>query len=91
MYRQESEEPIGLARHGTRELTEFEQDRFRPQVIAPPTEDNALRRLLGQDLDKFIEEHLGAYNEAKKKWAECSMEEWQAGAEGKLTATSTSG
>ena len=56
MYRQESEEPIGLARHGTRELTEFEQDRFRPQVIAPPTEDNALRRLLGQDFDKFIEE-----------------------------------
>lgn len=45
-------------------------------------EDNALRRLLGQDLDEYVEKHYETYLEAKKKWAECDIEEWKAGADG---------
>ncbi|KAI8974033.1 hypothetical protein BD414DRAFT_510165 [Trametes punicea] len=41
----------------------------------------ALYRLLGQDLDIFVEAHADSYEQARKKWAECSMEEWTKGAD----------
>ncbi|KAI0824479.1 hypothetical protein BC628DRAFT_1377831 [Trametes gibbosa] len=41
----------------------------------------ALYRLLGQDLDIFVEGHADAYEQARKKWAECSVDEWTNGAD----------
>ncbi|KAI0349623.1 hypothetical protein OH77DRAFT_1579795 [Trametes cingulata] len=41
----------------------------------------ALYRLLGQDLDIFVEAHADSYEEARKKWTECSMEKWTQGAD----------
>lgn len=66
------------------EFPEFEGQQFRHQLTAPTSapEESALCKLLGQDFEKFINEHLDAYNEAKKKWSECSIEEWRAGGEG---------
>ncbi|KAI0686550.1 hypothetical protein C8Q76DRAFT_761452 [Earliella scabrosa] len=41
----------------------------------------ALYKLLGQDLDIYVEAHADAYEQARKKWAECSVEEWTRGAD----------
>ncbi|OJT11760.1 hypothetical protein TRAPUB_11695 [Trametes pubescens] len=45
----------------------------------------ALYRLLGQDLDIFVEGHADAYEQARKKWADCSVEEWSKGADESTT------
>ena len=42
----------------------------------------ALYKLLGQDLDICVEAHADAYEQARKKWAECSVDEWTRGADG---------
>ena len=42
----------------------------------------ALYQLLGQNLDICVEAHADAYQQARKKWSECSMEEWTKGADG---------
>ena len=42
----------------------------------------ALYKLLGQELTSFVESHVDVYEEAKKRWSECSMDEWRAGADG---------
>ncbi len=46
----------------------------------------ALYRLLGQDLDICVEAHADAYEQARKKWSECSIEEWTQGADGAFIA-----
>lgn len=38
---------------------------------------------MGLDSDAYINENLGKYEDLKKKWENSSMEEWNAGAEGK--------
>ncbi|GJE97587.1 hypothetical protein PsYK624_138080 [Phanerochaete sordida] len=47
----------------------------------PEREDHAVRRLLGRDLDAYVSAHISTYEEAKKKWSECSQDEWVAGAQ----------
>ena len=47
--------------------------------------ENVLQRIFGLDLDTYVEAHVGAYEEAKKKWAGCSMEQWTAGADGNMS------
>ncbi|PSS34170.1 hypothetical protein PHLCEN_2v1787 [Hermanssonia centrifuga] len=44
--------------------------------------EHALHRLLGQELDAYVDTHLESYEQAKKKWAQCSMDEWKTGADG---------
>ena len=34
------------------------------------------------DLDAYISAHLEKFEESKRKWADCSLEDWKAGAEG---------
>lgn len=46
--------------------------------------DASLYTLLGQDLDAYMDAHLRDYEEARKKWAECTIDEWQAGADGSV-------
>ncbi|KAI0799984.1 hypothetical protein C8Q74DRAFT_383428 [Fomes fomentarius] len=41
----------------------------------------ALYTLLGQDLDICVEAHADSYEQARKKWSECSQEEWTRGAD----------
>ncbi|KIP09765.1 hypothetical protein PHLGIDRAFT_126068 [Phlebiopsis gigantea 11061_1 CR5-6] len=41
----------------------------------------ALHRLLGTSLDAYVQDHSTAYEDAKKKWTECTFEEWMAGAD----------
>ena len=43
---------------------------------------HALHHLLGRDLDAYVNTHLDAYESSKKKWTECTMNEWIAGADG---------
>ncbi|KAI0077552.1 hypothetical protein K474DRAFT_1771646 [Panus rudis PR-1116 ss-1] len=47
--------------------------------IMPMVEENALHRLLGQDLDACTEKHYAKYMAAKKRWADCDESEWKAG------------
>jgi len=55
---------------------------------APPeplkTKQYELDTLLGLDSDAYIGENLRKYEDLKEKWANSSMEEWNAGAQGKL-------
>jgi hypothetical protein len=49
-----------------------------------------LSKILGIDVDAYVNEHLEVYEEAKKKWEGCTMEEWVAGADGAWLLTSVS-
>ncbi|KZT29780.1 hypothetical protein NEOLEDRAFT_475498 [Neolentinus lepideus HHB14362 ss-1] len=40
-----------------------------------------LQQLFGFDLDSSANEHLQTYEDAKRRWMHCSLEEWQVGAE----------
>ncbi|EKM56815.1 uncharacterized protein PHACADRAFT_183399 [Phanerochaete carnosa HHB-10118-sp] len=51
-------------------------------VQEPEIKDNAIRRLLGQDLDAYASAHISTYEESKQRWSECSQEEWMTGANG---------
>ncbi|KAH9914138.1 uncharacterized protein B0H18DRAFT_141612 [Fomitopsis serialis] len=53
----------------------------QPAPLDPTGRGEALYKLMGQDLGEFVEGHVDAYEEAKKRWSECSMEEWTAGAD----------
>ncbi|KAI0665374.1 hypothetical protein C8Q78DRAFT_1064930 [Trametes maxima] len=59
---------------------------FHPQHVKAtdnePSTQQTLLRLLGQDLDIFAEAHADSYEQARKKWAECSEEEWTKGTDG---------
>ena len=55
------------------------QAQSQPMVVE---RGEALYKLFGQELTGFVEGHVDAYEEAKKRWSECSMEEWRAGADG---------
>ncbi|KAK7678016.1 hypothetical protein QCA50_018956 [Cerrena zonata] len=77
--------PMGLDSVGH---SSYQQQYPLASPTTNPREDNALRRLLGQDLDEYAEKHYERYLETKKKWAECDYEEWKAGADeimGKFT------
>ncbi|CCM05377.1 uncharacterized protein FIBRA_07593 [Fibroporia radiculosa] len=50
-------------------------------LAAEDGKSEALYKLLGRDLNAFVEDRVEAYEAAKKKWSECSMEEWKTGAE----------
>lgn len=39
-------------------------------------------KLLGRDCNYYMEQHRDRYEAARKKWNECSMAEWKAGADG---------
>lgn len=47
-------------------------------------EDHALYRILGTDLDSYFNANAEAYEENKKQWTKCTLEEWQKGSEGKI-------
>lgn len=51
-------------------------------TMRPRENEHALHRLFGQDLEAYIDVNANNYEQSKKKWAECSMEEWRAGADG---------
>ncbi|KAM5539793.1 hypothetical protein V8D89_006606 [Ganoderma adspersum] len=52
-----------------------------PKAVGNLVPKQALYRLLGQDLDIWVEAHADVYQQARKKWSECSMEEWTKGAD----------
>jgi hypothetical protein len=45
-------------------------------------EPSALDDVLGVDTDAFTRDHMAEYDRLTKKWSECEMDEWVAGAEG---------
>ena len=50
-----------------------------------PVETSELRsldKLLGRDCNFYMEQHMGKYEAVQKKWDECSIDEWKAGADG---------
>ncbi|KAI0752973.1 hypothetical protein C8Q80DRAFT_1303775 [Daedaleopsis nitida] len=49
------------------------------KVAGEPDSKQALYQLLGHDLDICVEAHADAYEQARKKWSECSVEEWTKG------------
>ncbi|KAJ8454669.1 hypothetical protein ONZ51_g12895 [Trametes cubensis] len=58
---------------------------FPPGSVKGPDDMDKHRRalymLLGQDFDVVMEAHADAYQQARKKWSECSVEEWTQGAD----------
>ncbi|KAI0759397.1 hypothetical protein BD413DRAFT_607566 [Trametes elegans] len=62
---------------------------FRPEPKAAAMDQNdprqALFQLLGQDLEIIVEGHADSYQQSRKRWAECSAEEWTQGADGLAT------
>lgn len=54
----------------------------RPTPSRPGIHNDALFRLFGQELDTYADVQIDVYAQAKKKWSECTIEEWKAGADG---------
>ncbi|KAH9889570.1 hypothetical protein C8Q73DRAFT_793767 [Cubamyces lactineus] len=58
---------------------------FPPGFVKGPDDMDKHRRalymLLGQDFDVVMEAHADTYQQARKKWSECSVEEWTQGAD----------
>ncbi|KAI1790023.1 hypothetical protein LXA43DRAFT_1017965 [Ganoderma leucocontextum] len=52
-----------------------------PKAVGNGVPKQALYQLLGQDLDIWVEAHADAYEQARKKWSECSLDEWTNGAD----------
>ncbi|KAI0342547.1 hypothetical protein BDW22DRAFT_1484753 [Trametopsis cervina] len=52
-----------------------------PAPIPDVRKNHAIARLLGQDLDSYVSTHQDIYEDAKKKWTECTIEEWKTGAD----------
>ena len=46
------------------------------------SELRSLDKLLGRDCNYYMEQHMGKYEAVRKKWDECSIAEWKAGADG---------
>ena len=46
-------------------------------------EHHALYRLLGADMDRYFAENLEKYENTRKRWTDCKLDEWQAGANGR--------
>jgi hypothetical protein len=46
------------------------------------SELRSLDKLLGRDCNYYMEQHMGQYEAVRKKWDECSIGEWKAGADG---------
>lgn len=53
------------------------------QVRLPST--NSFATALGRDIEHYIAAHLDDYERAKARWTNCSREEWEHGAEGKIS------
>ena len=43
---------------------------------------SVLERLLGTDPDVYVKNHMENYDEMMLRWANCTVEEWKAGADG---------
>lgn len=43
---------------------------------------DALDKLLGCQVDAYIEDHMEKYEQLAAKWRDCSMEEWVKGGDG---------
>jgi hypothetical protein len=43
-----------------------------------------IQKLLGRDVEAYMNAHVGVYEDAKKRWTECSIEEWEKGADGNV-------
>lgn len=50
---------------------------------APPRGgSSALEKLLGTDPDAYVKNHMDNYDKMMLRWANCTVEEWKAGADG---------
>ncbi|KAI0089426.1 hypothetical protein BDY19DRAFT_993033 [Irpex rosettiformis] len=52
-----------------------------PVPVGNIRKEQPLSQVLGQDVDLLVNTHLDAYEDAKKKWSNCSIDEWRAGAD----------
>lgn len=44
-----------------------------------------LKIFSGQDMDEYVATHMDRYEAARKRWTECTGEEWEKGADGEDT------
>ena len=67
-------------------ITDRGNESVLPRSQSMPASENAqtIQKLLGQDVETYVNTHIGAYEDAKKRWTECSYEEWKSGAEGEV-------
>jgi hypothetical protein len=63
---------------------EQRQERQDQQSIS----ESAFNRILGEDVEGYVVEQAGVYENAQKRWEEATLEEWVAGADGKLLSSS---
>ena len=52
------------------------------QLDVSHQEEHALYRLFGVDLDAYLVENVEIYEDAKKRWTGCTLEDWQKGSDG---------
>jgi len=48
-------------------------------------ESNALEKILGQDPNVYVRDHMDVYENLVNKWTDCTMDEWIAGANGSFS------
>lgn len=48
--------------------------------------DGQFKSFSGQDVDEYVAIHVERYEAAKRRWTECSREEWEKGADGTYTS-----
>lgn len=53
-----------------------------------PAHEQALFKLLGTDLEECLSSNAGMYEADKRRWSECTLEEWKAGSKGKCQLAS---
>lgn len=53
-------------------------------------EEHIFHRIFGLDLDAYLNANVEKLEESKKRWTNCSLEEWQKGGEGAIGFPSVS-
>lgn len=53
------------------------------KITLSDSQDMKMAPFMGGDVDAYIASHADRYEAAKKRWANCSREEWEAGADGR--------
>jgi hypothetical protein len=56
----------------------------RSQAVGTYHEESILHRIIGPDVDIRAEKKIEDYERARRRWVECSLEEWENGAQGEF-------
>ena len=58
-----------------------------PREAQVQEQSSVLNAMFDRDVEQFINENLHLHEQAVARWTNCTVEEWIAGADGKLSLT----